>query len=355
MQNRNKLAALLAGMTLLAAPALQAETAAAPQKVRMLMNSGFTGANAWMPLADDLGYFRDQGLEVEFIDGKGAFTAAGRMAAEGYDVGYGDFQALIEAAARDPGTAPVGAYVVMENSPSVVAVSAGSEIRSPADVAGRRMIAHPTDVGLNTFEQFASKAGIDPTSITATGSDADWDELLRVLKDGGADGLFGYISTISAAVRLGGQEVGSEVRFIEFKDVVPELYGSVVMVSPTFAQQHPDAAKGMVSALNRGLLAAACDPDAAIAALVKRSPDRNPKVERLRLVETIREDMGGAEKLAAGLGEFDRARVEALLKLTAETRKLPRQPTVDEVISAGFLPDADARKLVIETAPCKAL
>lgn len=355
MKRQSELAALLAVMTMLVAPGLHAQDAEVPQKVTLLMNSGFTGANAWLPLADDLGYFRDEGIEIEFIDGKGAFTAAGRMAEEGYDVGYGDFQALIEAAALDPKTSPIGVYVVMDNSPSVIAVSADSDIRTPADVAGRKMTAHPTDVGLNTFEQFASKAGIDPRSITAKGLDADWDELLRLLKAGETDGLFGYISTISAAVRLEGQEVGSEIRFLEFKDVVPELYGSVLMVSPDFAKSHPEAARGVVSAVNRGILAAACDPDAAIGALVKRDPERDRDVERLRLVETIREDMGGKEKLAAGLGEFDAARVENLLKLTAETRNLPRMPAVDEVISADFLPNADQRKADIDTAPCKAL
>ena len=359
MKRHCAVAALLAGMTIAAAPALHAQDADAKdgglQKVRLLMNSGYTGANAWLPLADDLGFFADEGIEIEFVAGKGAFTAAPRMVEEGYDFGYGDFQALIEAAARDPETAPIGVYVVMENSPSVIAVSAASDIETPADVAGKMMTAHPTDVGLNTFEQFASKAGIDAKSITATGLDAGCAELLTLLKDGETDGLFGYISTISAAVRLNGDEVGSEVRFLEFKDVVPELYGSVLMVAPGFAESNPEAAQGVVNAFNRGVMAAVCDPDAAIEALVKRDDTRDPVVERLRLVETIREDMGGADKLASGIGEFNSARVESLLAMTAETRGLARQPTVDEVTSAAFLPDLELRQAVIDAAPCKAL
>jgi hypothetical protein len=38
-------------------------------KVRLLTNSGFTGANAWFPLAYDRGYFRDEEIDVEFVDG----------------------------------------------------------------------------------------------------------------------------------------------------------------------------------------------------------------------------------------------------------------------------------------------
>jgi NitT/TauT family transport system substrate-binding protein len=61
-------------------------------------------------------------------------------------------------------------------------------------------------------------------------------------------------------------------------------------------------------------------------------------------VETIDEDIGGREALAAGLGDIDKPRVERLLKLTAEARRLPRQPRVDEVFTSAFLPGLDERR-----------
>ena len=109
-----------------------------------------------------------------------------------------------------------------------------------------------------------------------------------------------------------------------------------------------------MKAINRGVMDAVCDPDAAIEALVKRDPKRNPQVERGRLVDTVMEDMGGKETIGTGVGDIDKVRMDALLKLTAETRKLPRQPAVDEVFSAAFLPDAAARKVELGAAPCQA-
>ena len=87
--NRRILATLLSGLfaatacstTQPAADTAGAETKAttpAPlRKVRFLLNSGYSGANSWFLLADQRGYFREEGLEVEFIMGRGAFTAAG--------------------------------------------------------------------------------------------------------------------------------------------------------------------------------------------------------------------------------------------------------------------------------------
>ncbi|MGE0281357.1 MAG: ABC transporter substrate-binding protein [Rhizobiaceae bacterium] len=332
-----------------------AETGQTMRKVKFLLNSGFSGANAWFILADDRGYFRDEGLEVEFVDGKGAFTAAGRMATEGYDFGYGDFQAIVERAAADPKTSPVGVYMLMDRSPSVVVVPTGSKVKEPKDLEKLTITGHPTDVGLNTFEQYASKAGIDRQSVTVVGNDGDWKTLLGEIKEGRADALFGYYSTVSAAVRSAGQDVASEVRFLQYPHVVPELYGSVVMTSQTLAKDDPDVVKGFLRAINRGVLASACDPDAAIEALVKRDPKRIPAVERGRLVDTVVEDMGGKATLASGVGGIDANRMEALLKLTAETRKLARQPAVAEVFSDTFLPDVDDRKAAVGAAPCKPL
>lgn len=324
------------------------------RKLKFLLNSGYTGANAWFLLADDRGYFREEGIEIEYVDGRGAFTAAPRMAAEGYDVGYGDMQALIEASAADPKTAPIGVYMLMDRSPSVVAVPASSKVKTPKDLEKLTITGHTTDVALNTFEQYAKRAGIDGSSVKIVKNDGDWKTLLGVIAEGKADALFGYYSTISVGVRASGKQVSSEIRFLQYPDTAPELLGNAVMVSPAIAKE-PELARRFVNAINRGVMAAVCQPDEAIASVLKRSPKSDPANERGRLVDTVMEDMGGKATLASGVGDIDKARLETVVKLTAELRKLPRQPTADEVFTAKFLPDVGQRKVAINTEPCKTL
>lgn len=366
MKKQSVLLALLAGFLTMHEPGLVfTEAKAQPQpaasdaskplrKLKFLLNSGYSGANSWFLLADDRGYFREEGIEVEFIDGRGAFTAAPRMAAEGYDVGYGDMQALIEVSAADPRTAPIGVYMLMDRSPSVVAVPVNSKVKTPKDLEKLTITGHTTDVALNTFEQYAKRAGIDGSSVKIVKNDGDWKTLLGVIAEGKADALFGYYSTISVGVRAAGKQVSSEVRFLRYPDTAPELLGNAVMVSPAIAKE-PDLAQRFVNAVNRGVMAAVCQPDEAIAAVTKRSPKSDPANERGRLVDTVMEDMGGKATLGSGVGDIDKARLEALVKLTAELRKLPRQPTADEVFTAKFLPDVGLRKVAINTAPCKVL
>ena len=61
--------------------------------LKMLLNSGFSGANAFFLLAQDKGYFKEGGLDLVFTTGAGAYTAPERMMKEGFDVGYGDDEA----------------------------------------------------------------------------------------------------------------------------------------------------------------------------------------------------------------------------------------------------------------------
>lgn len=358
MKHGLALRAMLAAMLFTAASGAQAAaagSAAAPRKVEFLLNSGFSGANAWFLLAVERGYFREEGIEVEFIDGRGAFTAAGRVAREGYDFGYGDMQAVIEQAAVDAKTAPIAVYMLMDHSPSVIAVPAASAVTKPADTAGLTITGHGTDVALNTFAQYAGKAGVDSGTVTIIKNDGDWKTLLGLLRDGKTNALFGYSSTISAAVRSAGQEPGAVVRFLKYVDVVPELYGSVLMVAPRVARSEPKIAAGFVRAVNRGVMDAVCDPDAAIAALVRKSPSSNPAVERGRLVQTVMEDMGGKDRLANGIGGVEPVRLATVLSLTATGRKLSRQPKPGEVFTATYLPPAAQRRVRIGIGRCKPL
>lgn len=328
-----------------AASYVEPVTTPAPlHKVRFLLNSGFSGANAWFLVAEERGYFREAGIEVEFVPGRGAFTAAGRMVEEGFDAGYGDIQAAYEQAAKVPGKAPVGVYMVMDASPSVIILPAASPVTSAEQLAGLTITGHGTDVALNTFEQYAAKTGLDPALVRTVPNDGNWKVLIGLLDEHRSDALFGYLSTSSAAIRTAGGDVASRLRFLKFRDAAPELYGSALMLSPSLLQAQPDVARGLVAAVNRGIMDALCEPEAAIGILVAHDPKQDADVELGRLKDTV-DDMGGPALISRrGVGDIDRARMLAGLKLTAATRKLAREPGVEEVFDRGLLPALESRK-----------
>ena len=257
-----------------AAPAFAADKL---QPVRMLLNSGFSGANAWFVLAEDRGYLRDEGIAVEFTAGRGAYTAAPRLLAEGFDVAYGDINALTEVSAAHPATAPVGVYMMFNASPSVIGVAADGPIRTARQLEGLHLRGHAADVALETFPAFAKSAGIDAAKVRISTIDATPVEMVKGLLAGEHDGIFGYYTTQTAAAMTAGLDP-ARVRFLRFDTVLPDFYGSVIMASANMVRDHPALLKGFLRAMNRGVTDTVHDPDAAVMAVLRRDArlDRDP-------------------------------------------------------------------------------
>jgi NitT/TauT family transport system substrate-binding protein len=114
-------------------------------------------------------------------------------------------------------------------------------------------------------------------------------------------------------------------------------------VSKALIAEHPDAIKGFLRALNRGIKAVHDDRDAGIAAVLKREPLLNAAIERERLDLMFSFDMSGPETKQLGLGEVDDSRVERNIKIIVDANKLPRTPGVNEVFDHRFLPAAADR------------
>jgi NitT/TauT family transport system substrate-binding protein len=306
-----------------------------PTPLRMLLNSDYSSVNAWFSLAVDRGYLREGGLDLAFTAGRGAYTAAGRMVEEGFDVGYGDVNALVEVAANAPATAPIAVYMMFPASPSVIAVAADSPIHAPQDLAGRHLRGHATDVALQTFPALAAKTGLSADAVRITTSEAGMGALAGAMLKGDTDGLFGYESTITAALITAGIPT-SRIRFLFYRQLVPELYGSALMVSRRLTADRPALVRALVRAVNRGVRDVMASEDAAIAATRARLPSLHEGAERERLRRTLTGEMTHPDVATRGLGGIDPVRFGRSLELLAKAKGLPRVPAVAEVFSTAF-------------------
>jgi NitT/TauT family transport system substrate-binding protein len=311
--------------------------------LRMLLNSGYSGANAFLLLAEDKGYYRDAGVAVTFTTGNGAYTAPERMMSEGFDVGYGDISALIEAVSRDPGRAPVGVYMVFNATPAAVVVRTGGRVELPYDLEGRTLLGHPSDVALNTFRVFAAHSRIDPDAITVTTTDASMESMLRDLVAGKCDGVFGYNSTIRAAAAAAMIDADKQLRFFKYEDLMSDFYGSAIMVRRGLLDESPQAVRGLLRAITRGLRDAILQPAAAMDALARRDPKADRAIETARFQYTLDGEMAHAEGQRIGIGDFDEGRLATNIVQMVEAKKLQRVPGILEVFNRDYLPPINER------------
>jgi NitT/TauT family transport system substrate-binding protein len=323
--------------------AAQAET-----KIKLILNWKYEGPQGMFFLADDRGYFKQEGLEVTFDQGNGSGAAVPQVANGAYDMGFGDINALIELAGKKPEEAPVGVYMLYNRPPFTVAVKADSPIKSPADFPGHKLGGAANDGALKLFPALCAIAKIDCSKVEITNMQPNLRE--QMLMQGQVDGVFGYVTTIRFSAKGIGVDPDKQLRFIRFGDYGMDLYSNAIIASRKLLKEHPEAVKGFLKALTHGVKDAMADPKAAIDAVARREPLIKPDVELARLQATLADDMGHPEVATIGLGDISEERMAKAIDILVMATELPRKPTVNEVFDRSFLPPASERPTAIKAA-----
>jgi len=329
----------LAGALALATPL--ATPAAAQTKLKFVLNWKYQGPQGWFFLAEDKGYFKAEGLEVQIDQGDGSAAAVPKVASGAYDIGFGDINALIDFASKKPDDAPVAVYVMYNRPPFTVAVKADSPINTPKDFEGKTLGGAANDGALKLFPAFAKLAKIDASKVTITNFQPNLRE--QMLMRGQADGVFGYVNTIRFSAKLSGIDPDKNIRWINYGDYGMDLYSNAIIVSKKLVKENPKAVAGFLRAINKAIVDSVADPKASVAAVLKREPLIKMDVELERFDATIKDEMNHPEIAKIGLGDVDDARLKTSIDILVDADKLPRTPKVEEIFTRAFLPPKSER------------
>ena len=314
-----------------------ATPAAAQTKLKVVLNWKYQGPQGMFFLADDRGYFKAEGIEVQLDQGNGSGGVPALVANGTYDVGFGDMNALIELAAKKPDEAPVAVYVMYNQPPFAIAVKADSPIKTAKDLEGKSIGGPANDGALKLFPAFCKSAKIDCTGVKLSNMQPNLRE--NMLMQGQVDGVFGYMNTIRFSAKLAKIEE-DKIRYIKYADYGMDLYSNVIIVPKKMTTEKPEVIKGFLRALNKGMQDSIKDPDASVAAVAKREPLINVKLERERYDATVADEMNHPEIKTIGLGSVDEARLKKSIGIIVEASSLPRTPAISEVWNGSFLPPA---------------
>jgi NitT/TauT family transport system substrate-binding protein len=321
----------------LAAPAL----AQSKTKMKMILNWTYQGPQSWFFLAQDNGYFDEAGIEMTIDQGKGSGAAVGQVAGGAYDVGFGDVNALIRLVGTTDEETPICVYQMYNKPPFTVAVLSGSDIMTAEDLQGRKLGGAANDGALKLFPAFANVAGLDTSSIEILNFQSNLRE--QMLKSEQVEGVFGYVNTIRFSAKLSGMDPDKDIRFINYGDYGMDLYSNGMIVSKQMAAENPEAIKGMVWAINKGVADTLADLDAAVESVAAREPLINKPVEKERLIATLQDEMNHPELATTGLGAVDPDRFKTSIDIVVAADGLPRTPDASEIFTDAFLPAADER------------
>jgi ABC-type nitrate/sulfonate/bicarbonate transport system substrate-binding protein len=214
-------------------------------------------------VAQDAGYYADEGLNLEIKPGGFGLDPFKMVAAGSDDIGVGGAVNLL--LAREKGLPVVAIAAEFQETPVGFIVRADSAIRSFPDFAGKRVgIQTGTDTD-TLYRALLQHHNMDADAIDEVAIQYDPTPFVT----GRIDVLPGYVTNqpITLANR------GIATRVITAKESGLEIYGNIYFVTQESLEKRPDTIAAFLRATRRGWELALSSPEAAMAAMQKRSDD----------------------------------------------------------------------------------
>src|SRR5437867_1411266 len=310
--------------------------------IKFQLDWRFEGPAAFFLLPAAKGQFKAEKLNVTVDAGNGSGNAVNRVASGTYDMGFADLSALMEFHANNP-TAPnkpVAVMMVYNNTPAAVFSLKKSGIKTPADLAGKKLGAPVFDAGRRAFPIFQKANGVG--AVTWISMDPPLRETM--LARGDVDAITGFYFTsllnIEASVLK-----ADDVAVMLYPSHGVTMYGNVIIASEEFITNNPEALKAFLPAFTKGAKEVIANPKAAIAVVKERDGIINSDLEERRLKLAIESSIATADAKAEGFGEVKLPRLALMASQVADAVNTKGRINPDAVWNASYLPSAAERNI----------
>ena len=308
--------------------------------MKLMLDFAIQGQQSPFVLAAEGGHFARAGVNVQVDRGYGSADAIIKVASGAYDMAFADVGALIQFNGRQANVKLVDVLQIYDVAPMVILSLRQSNIRSPADLKGKRVAAPSGSASRTMFPVFARANGLDPASVNWLDVTPQLREMLLVQRQ--ADATTAFITDVPGIERLG---VGdNDVSIMRYSDFGVRLYGNCIVTTPEFIANHADTLRKVINVVVQAWKLAIADPDLAIAAIKKRDPLIDEKVERQRLGLVIKDAVLTDHVRREGLSAVEPDRMRETIDMVAKTFNIPAVDPAS-VYRADFLPPRSELKM----------
>jgi len=309
--------------------------------VRFALDRRFDALTAPFLAAQDKGYFGTEGLDVVIEPGNGARAMLQRLASGAQDAGFGDVNALIRFRDENP-SSDLKAVMIIHDRPGYALIGRKSRgiTTAPTSLEGRKLGTASIDASFAQWPIFKSLNKIDDSKIRIETIGLPVRE--PMLASGEIDALFAFGPSTAVSLRARGVPA-DDIVLMEMADHGLVLYGSAVIVSGKFAAAKPDAVRGLVRAVMRGIRDAAVNPAAGAQFVLRRNESAQAEVERDKLAAVIERNVLTPYVRAHGLGGIDRERWAQALDQLALAGAFRDKARAGDAFTDAYLPPPSER------------
>jgi NitT/TauT family transport system substrate-binding protein len=300
------------------------------------------GDNAGIIVAIQKGYFAAEGLDVSWERGYGSADTLSKVASGQFEFGFGDMYSMIEFNAKNPSDPLIAVAAPYNKSPFAIVTLKKSGIKSPKDLAGKKLGAPVGDAPRRLWRAFASEVKVAPNSVEWITMEPRLRETLLVKGD--VDAISGFVTTILPSLNKIGAKP-QDLNIFYYSENGLDLYGNGIIVKQSFAKANPEVVRGFLRAYIRGQQDVLRDPAMGLESVFKAGDSLMDKeAEKKRLQIALERLFISPEVQKVGVGGVDLKRLEKTIKDVAEDFKLTA-PKVSQVFDGSYLPAIAKRQL----------
>ena len=264
----------LAATVSVAAAPLAAEESHGRVRLQLKWHHQFQFAGYYAAQAQ--GYFADEGLAVEILEGRVDRSPIPRVLEGAADYGVSDTDVLLHRLRGEP---LVVIAAIFQHSPYVIMSRADRRIRTPSDLVGKRVMMSD-DQGAAQLRAMLAKEGIPPALVTVLPH--SWN--LTDLIEGRVDAMSAY-ATVEPGLL---ERRGVESAFMRSSDYGVDFYGDTLFTTENEVVEHPARVAALIRAIRRGWQYAFEHPDEIIDLILAMNNVEDRGITRAQLQQEAR-------------------------------------------------------------------
>lgn len=307
-------------------------TAMAQRKEKVTYRFTFVLVGSYAPLflALDKGYFDEEGISIEFFEGRGTGRNIQLVGAGTEMFADADYGTVAKAIAE--GVPIKAVFGHMQQSPMAVLTLAPAGIREPKDLIGRRFAAPPAGPNAMAFPALlkVNKIPVEQVKVVF----ADPTVLHSLLLQGKVDGLLLHWTGNVPVL----EERGVKINVMKYADWGVNFLGNGMIVSSKMVQENPRLIKGVLKGVVKGYKYAEKNPEEAVEALMKRGA-RGSKAALLRAMLNATSLFYTANNMGKPLGWMAKKDWEDTQEIMLQYGEMKKRLPVEEFYANEFIPE----------------
>ena len=302
--------------------------ARANEQVSLLLNWLAGGDHAPYYYAQKMGWYKDAGIDLTLLQGKGSMVAAQAAGAGVNTFGLADMTTILVAIGK--GADEKAVMDIYANYPGGLYWLKSSGIKSIKDLAGKKIGNPPGDAARSLWPALAKANGIDPNSITwvNVGPGAK----VAALKARSVDAMTNFYNEHHTAKA----QLGSDMGYLAWKDAGVNPYGNAIVVNGAYLKAHRDTVAAFVKVTQKAFAACVADPKPCIDALVEANSGLQADSQLINWHE-VEQLMSDKTSQTVALGWFDPKRMTDTYDLVKTYVGLDKPFDVEQAYTNDFL------------------